>query len=221
MEKEILYLDTEYKQIIFEKHRYQKNEKKSSWYRSNITIHLYPTVDAYNVPLMDAYNRQYQKLTEKYSYNEIAEYWKPFTTVKSNLRYHRNQTKPNNPKQTKDIQINEIYSTINCEQFLQFDNKDNKNQILIFMFPIGMKILCNSVRWHFDGTFKTCLTYFLQIISFHGYYQNQMHPACYILLQNKERETYVEALSNLKEIFTRNNCSIVLQETLSFLNKKF
>ncbi|RNA16235.1 hypothetical protein BpHYR1_018771 [Brachionus plicatilis] len=29
MEQEILYLDTEYKQIIFEKHRYQKNEKKT------------------------------------------------------------------------------------------------------------------------------------------------------------------------------------------------
>ncbi|RNA04768.1 hypothetical protein BpHYR1_024093 [Brachionus plicatilis] len=42
-----------------------------------------------------------------------------------------------------------------------------------------------------------------------------MYPACYILLQNKERETYVQALTNLKEIFTRNNCSIVLQRTLS------
>ncbi|RNA13940.1 hypothetical protein BpHYR1_052367 [Brachionus plicatilis] len=46
-----------------------------------------------------------------------------------------------NPKRTKDKQINEIYSTINSEQFLQFDNKDNSNRILLFMSPIGLKIL--------------------------------------------------------------------------------
>ncbi|RNA16194.1 hypothetical protein BpHYR1_054069 [Brachionus plicatilis] len=39
----------------------------------------------HDIPLIDAYNRQDQKRTEKYSYNEIAEHCKPFTTVKSNL----------------------------------------------------------------------------------------------------------------------------------------
>ncbi|RNA09845.1 mule transposase [Brachionus plicatilis] len=104
---------------------------------------------------------------------------KPFATVMSNLRYHRNQTKPNNPKQTKDIQINEIYSTINCEQFLQFDNKENKNRILIFMSPIRMKILYGILM----GLSKRAQLIFSKFSPF-------------------MRETYVEALSYLKEIFT-------------------
>ncbi|CAF1123146.1 unnamed protein product, partial [Brachionus calyciflorus] len=54
---------------------------------------------------------------------------------------------------------------------------DNSNGILIFMSPIGMKILSNSTRWHLDGTFKTCPTHFHRILSIHGYYQNQMFPA--------------------------------------------
>ncbi|CAF0992211.1 unnamed protein product [Brachionus calyciflorus] len=249
MDQEILYLDTEFKKIITEKHRYQKNEKKSSWYRCvnrkcgalfnlesmerNKVEHYHPSltnceidcimffkqlvqnvISDHDIPLIDAYNRQYQKLIAKYSYNEIVEHWKPFTVIKSNLRYHRNQTKPNNPKQVKDIQINEIYSTLNSQQFLQFDNKDNNNRILILMTPIGMKILSNSKRWHFDGSFKTCPTHFLQIFSVHGYYQNQMYPACYILLQNKERETYVEALTKMKEILTGNNDNRFTRNTL-------
>ncbi|CAF1011457.1 unnamed protein product [Brachionus calyciflorus] len=92
---------------------------------------------------------------------------------------------------------------------------DNSNRILIFMSPIGMKILSNSTRWHLDGTFKTCPTYFHQILSIHVYYQNQMFPAGYILLQNKERETYKEALTHVKHVMTSKNVQINVQEALS------
>ncbi|CAF0860471.1 unnamed protein product [Brachionus calyciflorus] len=101
---------------------------------------------------------------------KLAEYWKPFPVVSSYLRYNRNKTKPANPKEPKDILINEAYSKLNDQLFLQFDNHDNRNRILIFMTPIEMKILANSNRWHLDETFKTCPTHFHQILS--KYYQN-------------------------------------------------
>ncbi|CAF0742422.1 unnamed protein product [Brachionus calyciflorus] len=42
-----------------------------------------------------------------------------------------------------------------------------------------------------------------------------MFPAAYILLQNKERETYIEALTEIKLILTSNNIQIKVQELLS------
>ncbi|CAF1005787.1 unnamed protein product, partial [Brachionus calyciflorus] len=235
---------------INQQYRYQKNEKKSNWYRCtnrlcgtlfdpntlkiNKIQHYHPPmtqceidcllhfktvvqviISDHDVSIADAYNNEYQKLITKYSCEELAEFWKPFSSVNSNLRYHRNKTKPINAKETKDIVINDVYSKINNEQFLQFDNNNHSNRILIFMSPIGMKILANSTRWHLDGTFKTCPTHFHQILSIHGYYQNQMFPAAYILLQNKERETYIEALTEIKLILTSNNIQIKVQELLS------
>ncbi|CAF0967765.1 unnamed protein product [Brachionus calyciflorus] len=79
----------------------------------------------------------------------------------------------------------------------------------------GIKILSNTTRWHFDGTLKTCPAHFYQILSIHGYYQNQMFPADYILLQYKERETYIDALTQVKCILASNNLAIKIQEVLS------
>ncbi|CAF1023023.1 unnamed protein product [Brachionus calyciflorus] len=79
------------------------------------------------------------------------------------------------------------------------------------MSPIGIKILQNSKRWHFDGTFKTCPRLFYQVLSVHGNYQNRILPADYILLQNKEQDTYIEGLSKLKEVLLKET-----QSPLSF-----
>ncbi|RNA42384.1 hypothetical protein BpHYR1_046530, partial [Brachionus plicatilis] len=78
--------------------------------------------------------------------------------------------------------------------------------ILIFISPIGMKILGIATRWHFDGTFRTCPTHFHQILMF---------PAAYILLQNKERETYIKAFTSVKEILVSNNYTLNVQDTLT------
>ncbi|CAF0708776.1 unnamed protein product [Brachionus calyciflorus] len=79
------------------------------------------------------------------------------------------------------------------------------------MSPIGIKNLQNSNRWHFDGTFKTCTRLFYQVLSVHGNYQNRILPASYILLQNKEQDTYIERLSKLKEVLLKET-----QSPLSF-----
>ncbi|CAF1040644.1 unnamed protein product [Brachionus calyciflorus] len=64
----------------------------------------------HDIPLMDAYNRHYQKLIAKYSYNEIAEYWKPFTTINQILAItetRRNQTTENKQKIYKSTKNNQ------------------------------------------------------------------------------------------------------------------
>ncbi|RNA32650.1 hypothetical protein BpHYR1_035334 [Brachionus plicatilis] len=38
---------------------------------------------------VDAYNRKYERLIAKYTYEEVAANWKPFAEKKSNLSYHR------------------------------------------------------------------------------------------------------------------------------------
>ncbi|RNA39865.1 hypothetical protein BpHYR1_010382 [Brachionus plicatilis] len=76
----------------------------------------------HDIRLEEAHNRHYQLLTEKYLHKEFAEFWKPFIGIKCSLRYHTNKTKPKNPKSVHDIEINNVYATINYEPFLQFDN---------------------------------------------------------------------------------------------------
>ncbi|RNA34259.1 hypothetical protein BpHYR1_037506 [Brachionus plicatilis] len=128
---DISYVDSDKKQLICQYQRYQKNENKSEWYRcvirtcgepfnpvtmeKNDIEHYHKRltdceIDSFlyfkeccevvknnrDISLRDAYNRQYERL--------IA-------------NYHRKKSKPANPKETKDIQINEIYANINNQQF--------------------------------------------------------------------------------------------------------
>ncbi|CAF0849480.1 unnamed protein product [Brachionus calyciflorus] len=72
---------------------------------------------------------------------------------------------------------------------------DQDAKQIIFQNYLIQVISNNHDIPHLDGTFKTRPTHFHQILSIHGYYQNQMFPAGYILLQNKERETYIDALT--------------------------
>ncbi|RNA12247.1 hypothetical protein BpHYR1_043030 [Brachionus plicatilis] len=89
------------------------------------------------------------------------------------------------------------------------------SRYLIFISPIGMKILGSATRWHFDGTFKICPTHFHQILSIHCLNQNRMFPAAYILLQNKELETYIKAFTSVKEILVSNNYALNVQDALT------
>ncbi|CAF0901770.1 unnamed protein product [Brachionus calyciflorus] len=145
------------------------------------------------------YVQCYAELATKYP----GEVWKPYKNIKSTLYYHSNKTKPAAPTITDDIVINDTYKNLFDKKFLQFDNHNNNNRIMIFISYVGFNILFGSKRWHFDGTFKASPNLFKQIQTIHGIYYNQMLPAAYILLQNKEKETYVEAFTSLKQILLK------------------
>ncbi|RNA11992.1 hypothetical protein BpHYR1_040084 [Brachionus plicatilis] len=108
---------------------------------------------------------------------------------------------------------------IKRSEFWTAKNTDHVTQIKFFqsahVYGDGMKILESATRWHFDGTFKTFPTHFHQILSIHCLYQNRMVPAPYILLQNKERETYIKAFTSVKEILVINNYTFSVQDTLT------
>ena len=56
------------------------------------------------------------------------------------------------------------YEKLFDEKFLQFDNLNDDNRIIILLTSPGKKILCQSKRWHFDGTFKTTPKLFYQML---------------------------------------------------------
>ncbi|RNA11945.1 hypothetical protein BpHYR1_032891 [Brachionus plicatilis] len=155
----------------------------------------------HDISLRDANNRQYERLISKYTNKKVAPNWKPFAEKKSNLSYHRKKSKPANPKQTKDFQINEIYANINNQQFLQFDNLNNSNQILIFMSPIGIRILTNCKRWNLDA--------FINMIkkseteTCNRFYNNERNPIeePKQLPKNKRKD---DILARLKVQYTKN-----------------
>ncbi|RNA24201.1 zinc finger BED domain-containing 1-like [Brachionus plicatilis] len=166
----------------------------------------------HDISLRDAYNRQYERLIAKYTYEEVAANWKPFAENKSNLSYHRKKSKPAIPKETKDIQINEIYANINNQQFLQFDNLNNSNRILIFMSPIGFRILTNSKRWHLDATSNNVLALINMIKkseteTCNRFYNTERNPIeePKQLPKNKRKD---DILARLKVQYTKNIITI-------------
>ena len=66
-------------------------------------------------------------------------------------------------------------------------------------------MLSKSTRSHFDGTFKSCPKLFYQLTTVHGYFQRETIVGAFILLQNKNRDTYVTAFNKLKEIIIENS----------------
>jgi hypothetical protein len=150
--------------------------------------------------LQAVYNDYYQKLATKYAHEEIAENWKEYKKIRSRLSYHKKKSRPNNPTCIAEINLNEKYRNIFEKPFLQFDNQDNNNRIIIFMSQVGLEILSKAKRWHFDGTFKTAPKLFYQIMMIHGYCDNKMLASAYILLQNKQKATYIQSFTKLKEI---------------------
>ncbi|CAF1067278.1 unnamed protein product [Brachionus calyciflorus] len=206
MSNQLIIVDQEAKQIIYENFRYQRTSKNGKSYRCcirtckaggsldnglfkrNGKIHanhaemsqieidkLLKVKELKKVAETDqtikisaSYTKCYSELATKYPAEELAEVLKPCKNVKSTMYYHINKSKPASSVNINDIEINETYQSLFDKRFLQYDNKNNNNRILIFISYIGFKILFGSKRWHFDGTFKASPNFFKQILTIHG-----------------------------------------------------
>jgi hypothetical protein len=155
------------------------------------------------------YNEEYQKLQEinKIPIEAIAEYLKPYNCYKPTFEKKRAKNRPILPKTEDDIDFTKdetikYTQTIEQEKFLIYDNKKKNNRIIIFAADYGLKLLSESNRWHSDGTFFMTPKPFKQTYLIHAYKSSIMLPCVYVLLQNKETNTYKEVLGAIKDIAT-------------------
>lgn len=88
---------------------------------------------------------------------------------------------------------------IDPQQFLLYDNKNNKNRILVFASQLCLKSLSSSKHIFMDGTFATCPRGFFQVYVIHAQIGEKSLPMVYVLLQKKTKETYKEMLLVLKK----------------------
>jgi len=85
------------------------------------------------------------------------------------------------------------------QQFLFYDNKNNKNRILVFETQLCLKSLSSSKHIFMDSTFSTCPQSFFQVYIVHAQIGENSLPIVYALLQKKTKETYKEMLLVLKK----------------------
>ena len=90
---------------------------------------------------------------------------------------------------------------LNPEPFLFYDNKNNNNRIIIFSSKTCREILSETKIIYMDGTFSTCPSEFYQVYILHASINNLIIPVMYALLQRKNKDTYIELLSAIRDQF--------------------
>ena len=67
------------------------------------------------------------------------------------------------------------------------------------MSDIGIEIMAQSQRWHFDGTSKKCPFLLKQLLTVHAVYQDELFSCAYCVLPNNKCITYKIIFEKLKE----------------------
>ena len=102
--------------------------------------------------------------------------------------------------------------------FLQFDNRCKKgNRILIYYSERAAQIIAVSTVLCLDGTFKYSPEIFYQIFTITSIYKCDYLQCVFMHLEKKNYETYLEALSQLRDGLYRNH-NIVLGHLILILD---
>lgn len=117
-----------------------------------------------------------------------------------NLRF-KDKGYPGLPANISDFSIIDPYNkTFKGDLFLQYDSGRSQNRILIFATQRNIDLLSTSEHWYADGTFKTVPLLFNQLYTVHGFKDKISIPLVFALLPNKNEDTYVHFLENLKNL---------------------
>lgn len=106
-------------------------------------------------------------------------------------------------KHRRDIVFSKVHSTTaNEELFIQHDNGNVDDRIVIFSTRGNFQVLSKCQHWFADGSFQIAPFLFEQIYTIHSLDDNISLPLVYALLPNKEENTYVSFLKQLKSFIS-------------------
>ena len=104
-----------------------------------------PTQQLYEIERATIPDKESDLITPMPDYGDVASRFKRIRPKKQ-------------PTSIQDVEVTDK-TTSDGKPFLIYDSKD-KNRILIFASPSGLKMLSESSKWHADGTFHTKSKYF-------------------------------------------------------------
>ena len=114
------------------------------------------------------------------------------------------------------------------ERFLQQEDAENNGRVaLIFASEFGKRILKESSEWAMDGTFETVPTSFSQlyvVFGSGGQPSEKIYPAAYMLLPDKNSNTYKHAFQTLGNMTGAKPSSVSMdfeQSAISALKSVF
>jgi len=90
------------------------------------------------------------------------------------------------------------------------------NNIIGFSTETNLKALCDITKVYMDGTFKSCVKYFLQLFTIHGFRNGLYVPLVFFILPNKTLETHTKAFQYIVNYCT--SLQLNFQSTEIFVN---
>ena len=89
-------------------------------------------------------------------------------------------------------------TTVQGDRFLLDEDGDGIDGI-VFASDSALHAIANANTCHMDGTFPTAPMLFYQIVTLHAFVLGVMLPLVFVLLSNKEGNTYIRFFSLVKE----------------------
>lgn len=121
-------------------------------------------------------------------------------TVKTRMYSAKRQHYPLLPKTLNEVIVEgEWTQDKNHKRFLLKHIQEGNKNILIFCSDKALQLLASCTRWHADGTFYVVPDYFYQLFIIHVWYKSNMLPVSYVLMNNREEDSYKRVISELKE----------------------
>ena len=130
------------------------------------------------------------RLGSSHDPDELGMVMPDFLEVRNSLQRRRAKVRPTIPASLRDISLQAPWTL--CEDggpFLLFDD-GSANRILGFGSEESIRVLCSASCIFMDGTFRIVPRIFKQLYTLHASFRGKIMPLVYILLPNKEKETY-------------------------------
>ena len=120
-------------------------------------------------------------------------------SIRRAIRRQQASIHPRPPQTLQELKdIPQRYQYIADQLFLQKDvTTAAGTRILIFGTTCSLQVLGIGSAWLFDGTFKVVPQIFTQLYTIHSYVDGAWTPGVYALLSSKQKEAYIELLSEV------------------------
>ena len=121
--------------------------------------------------------------------------------IRKNLNFARKSKFPSIPKNIEDVHmvLNSIDTPLTVEKESFVLVNDNISNIILFSCEKNLRFLSSLNTIYVDGTFKYCTKFFLQMFTIHGFLNDYYIPLVFILLPNKNINSYAKAFQYINE----------------------
>lgn len=114
---------------------------------------------------------------------------------------------------------NDLTKNAKGYEMLLHDSGANRSRFIIFATKQNLDILADCKQWAGDGTFSSVPSIFKQLYTIHGMVKGKLLPLVYILMPDKNEESYSNVLSVLKNYLPHSNVERMMVDfEIAFIN---